>query len=192
VGTFTELPAFPRRSGLIRLAGGALVVAIGLTACGGGSTNSAATPTPEPTPYVATDSSFSAVFPATPARSTQNVNQAGVNATLTLYLATTNTEQVAVAFEQLPVAPQGSAIQTSLDGGVAGSAKNVNGTVVSKSNVQFLGQPAEDAVIQAQGTVIRERIFFSGSKLYVLEGITSSMDAKHPAYDKLLATFKTI
>jgi hypothetical protein len=47
-------------------------------------------------------------------------------------------------------------------------------------------------VIQAQGSVIRERIFFNGSKLYVLEGITSSMDAKHPAYDKMLATFKTI
>jgi hypothetical protein len=172
--------------------GGALAAAIGLTACGGGSTNSAATPTPEPTPYVATDSGFSAVFPATPARSTQAVNQAGVNASLTLYQATTNAEQVAVAFEQLPVAPQGDAIQASLDGGVAGSAKNVNGTVASKSTTQFLGQPAEDAVIQAPGTVIRERIFFNGSKLYVLEGITSSMDAKHPAYDKLIATFKTI
>jgi hypothetical protein len=120
-----------------------VAAAIGLTACGGGSTNSA----------------------ATPARSTQNVSQAGVNATLTLYQATTNTEQVGVAFEHLPVAPQGSAIQASLDGGVAGSAKNVNGTVVSKSNVQFLGQPAEDPVIQPQGSVIRERIFFSGSKL---------------------------
>jgi hypothetical protein len=35
-------------------------------------------------------------------------------------------------------------------------------------------------------------IFFVGSKLYVLEGITSSMDAKHLAYDTLIATFKTI
>jgi hypothetical protein len=141
---------------------------------------------------VAADFSFSAVFPATPARSTQNINQDGINATLTLCQATTNFEQVAAAFEQLRVAPQGDAIQASLDGGVAGSAKNVNGTVVSKSNAQFLGQPAEDAVIQAQASVIRERIFFKGSKLYVLEGITSSMDAKHPAYDKMLASFKTI
>jgi len=175
----------------IRLTGGVLAIAIGLSACGG-SSSTAATPTPEPTPYVATDSGFSAVFPATPARSTQQINQAGVNASLTLYQATTNTEQVAVAFEQLPVAPQSDAIQTSLDGGVAGSAKNVNGTVVSKSNTQFLGQPAEDALIQAQGTVIRERIFFNGSKLYVLEGITSGMDTEHPGYDKMLATFKTI
>lgn len=176
----------------IRLAGSVMAAAIGLAACGSTSSNSAATPTPAPTPYVATDSGFSAVFPATPARSTQAINQSGINATLTLYQATTNTEQVAVAFEQLPVAPQGDAIQASLDGGVAGSAKNVNGTVVSKSNTQFLGQPAEDAVVQAQGSVIRERIFFVGSKLYVLEGITSSLDAKHPAYDKMLATFKTI
>jgi len=166
--------------------------AIALSACGGTSTGSAATPTPAPTPYVATDSGFSAVFPATPARSTQNINQPGINTTLTLYLATTNTEQVAVGYEPLPVAPTGDAIQTSLDGGVAGSAKNVNGTVASKSNTTFLGQPAEDAVIQAQGTVVRERIFFVGSKLYVLEGITSSIDVKHPSYDTLLATFKTI
>jgi len=75
---------------------------------------------------------------------------------------------------------------------VAGSAKSVNGTVVSKSNTPFRGQPAEDAVIQAPGTVIREHIFFNGSKLYVLEGITGSLDARHPDYDKLLATFKTI
>jgi hypothetical protein len=176
----------------IRLAAVVMAAAIGLAACGSTSPNSAATPTPAPTPYVATDSGFSAVFPATPARSTQAINQSGINATLTLYQATTNTEQVAVAFEQLPVAPQGDAIQASLDGGVAGSAKNVNGTVASKSNTQFLGQPAEDAVIQAQGSVVRERIFFNGPKLYVLEGITSSMDAKHPAYDKMLASFKTI
>ena len=176
----------------IGLAGGMMAAAIGLSACGGAASNSSATPTPEPTPFVATDSSFSAVFPATPARSTQKINQAGINATLTLYQATTNAEQVAVAFEPLPVAPQGDAMQASLDGGVAASAKNVNGTVVSKSNTQFLGQPAEDAVIQAQGSVIRERVFFVGTKLYVLEGITNSMDARHPAYDKMLATFKTI
>jgi hypothetical protein len=176
----------------IRLAGGAIAAAIGLTACGGPSSTSAATPTPAPTPYVAADSGFSAVFPATPARSTQNINQPGINTTLTLYLATTNTEQVAVGYEPLPVAPQGAEMQASLDGGVAGSAKNVNGQVVSKSNTQFLGQPAEDAVIQAQGSVVRERIFYVGTKLYVLEGITNNMDAKHPAYDRLLATFKTI
>jgi hypothetical protein len=177
---------------VIRAWGAAALLAIGLTACGGASSNSATTPTPTATPYLATDAGFSAVFPATPARSTQNINQTGVATTLTLYLATTNTEQVAVGYEQLPVAPSGAAIQAGLDGGVAGSAKNTNGTVVSKSQTQFLGQPAEDAVIQAQGAVVHERIVFIGTKLYVLEGITSSVDAKHPAYDKLLATFKTI
>lgn len=176
----------------IRSSTATLAVAIGLSACGGASSNSAATPTPAPTPYVATDAGFSAVFPATPERTNQNINQTGINVTMTLYLATTNDEQVAVAYEPLPVAPQSGAIQAGLDAGVAGSAKNVNGQVVSKAQVQFLGQPAEDAVIQAQGTVVRERIVFIGSKLYVLEGITKSVDTKHPAYDTLLATFKTI
>jgi hypothetical protein len=178
---------------LIRLSGVMLAAAIGLTACGGAaSTSSTPTPTPAPTPYVATDSGFSAVFPAKPARSTQNINQTGLATSMTLYQATTNTEQVAVGYEPLPIAPSGAAIQTGLDGGVAGSAKNTNGTVVSKSQTQFLGQPAEDAVIQAQGVVVHERIVFIGAKLYVLEGITGSLDTKHPAYDELLATFKTI
>ncbi len=111
---------------------------------------------------------------------------------MTLYIATTNDEQVAIAYEKLPAAPQGSAVQQGLDGGVDGSAKNTNGTIVSRSNTTFLGQPAEDAVIQAQGTVVHERVVFIGDKLYVLEGITGSVSAKHPAYDKMLATFKTV
>jgi hypothetical protein len=170
-----------------------MAAAIGLAACGSTSSNSAATPTPAPTPYVATDSGFSAVFPATPARSTHDINQTGIALTLTLYLATTNAEQVGVAYEPLPVAVSGTAIQAGLDGAVAGSATNVGGTVISKAQTQFLGQPAEDAVIQGPGgAVVHERIVFIGAKLYVLEGIAGSLDAKHPGYDKLLATFKTL
>jgi hypothetical protein len=177
----------------MRLACGAVVAAIGLTACGGTSSNSAPTPTPVPTPYVAADSGFSAVFPAAPARSTHDINQTGIALTLTLYLATANAEQVGVAYELLPVAASGTAIQAGLDGAVAGSATNVGGTVISKTQTQFLGQPAEDAVIQGPGgAVVHERIVFIGAKVYVLEGITGSVDAKHPGYDRLLATFKTL
>ena len=167
-------------------------LAVVLAACGGQSGSSATTPTPTATPYVATESGFSAVFPATPAKQTQKVNQPGINADLTLYTATTNDEQVIVGYEPLPLAPQQSEIQSRLDAGVAGSASNTNGTVLSKSNTTFLGQPAEDAVIQAQGAVVHERIVFFGAKLYIFEGITRSTDAKHPAYDTLLATFKTL
>ena len=163
-----------------------------LAACGGQSGSSATTPTPSASPYVATESGFSAVFPATPAKQTQKVNQPGINADLTLYTATTNDEQVIVGYEPLPLAPQQSEIQSRLDAGVAGSASNTNGTVLSKSNTTFLGQPAEDAVIQAQGAVVHERIVFFGAKLYIFEGITRSTDAKHPAYDTVLATFKTL
>src|SRR5256885_3055452 len=115
---------------LTRLAMASLAVA--LAACGGQSGSSATTPTPTATPYVATESGFSAVFPATPAKQTQKVNQPGINADLTLYTATTNDEQVIVGYEPLPLAPQGSEIQSRLDAGVAGSASNTNGTVLSK------------------------------------------------------------
>jgi hypothetical protein len=176
-----------------RLAAATASIAIVLAACGSqSSSNSAKTPTPTATPYVATESGFSAVFPATPDKQTQKVNQNGVNADLTLYVATTNDEQVVVGYQALPFAPQHDEIQARLDAGVAGSASNVKGTVLSKSNTTFLGQPAEDAVIQAEGTVIHERIVFFGAKLYLFEGLTRTADAKHPAYDKLLATFKTI
>ena len=167
-------------------------LAILLAACGNQSSNSTTTPTPTATPYVATESGFSAVFPAVPAKQTQKLNQPGVNADLTLYVATTNDEQVIVGYEPLPLAPQQSEIQSRLDAGIAGSASNTNGTVLSKSNTTFLGQPAEDAVIQAEGAVVHERIVFFGSKLYLFEGITRTADAKHPAYDKLLETFKTL
>jgi len=43
-----------------------------------------------------------------------------------------------------------------------------------------------------QGAVVHERIVFFGSKLYIFEGITRTTDAKHPAYDTMLATFKTL
>ena len=164
-----------------------------LAGCGGGgSSSSTPTPSPTPSPYVATDAGFSAVFPTTPQKQTQNVNQNGVSLLTTLYLATTNDEQIVVAYTQLPVAPQGGAVQAGLDGGVNGSAQNVNGKIESRNNTTFLGQPAEDAVITAQGQVVHERIVFFGRKLFVLEGVTNSLNAKHPWYDRLLATFKTL
>jgi hypothetical protein len=164
-----------------------------LAACGGQSSSTPTkTPTPTATPYVAAESGFSAVFPATPEKQTQKINQPGINTDLTLYVATTNDEQVIVGYQPLPAAPTHDEIQARLDAGVAGSASNVKGTVLSKSNTTMLGQPAEDAVIQAEGTVIHERLVFFGAKLYLFEGLTRTADAKHPAYDTLLATFKTI
>ena len=96
----------------IRLVIGSASLAIMLAACGGQSSSSATTPTPSATPYVATESGFSAVFPATPAKQTQKLNQPGINADLTLYVATTNDEQVIVGYEPLPLAPQHDEIQS--------------------------------------------------------------------------------
>ena len=175
-----------------RAAGAAGMLAVFLAACGGqAATGSTATPAPTPSPFKATDCGFSAVFPATPQRQSQNISQTGVALTMTLYTATTNNEQLVVACENLPSAPQGAAVQAGLDGGINGSASQTGGTIVSRGNTTFVGQPAEDAVIQAQGGVSHERVVFVGSKLFVLESVTRTLDAKHPAYDRLLATFKT-
>src|ERR1700682_5452781 len=113
----------------IRLVAASASLAVVLTACGGSSSGSSTTPTPEATPYVATDSGFSAVFPATPARQTQKINQPGINTDLTLYTATTNDEQVVVAYQPLPLAPTSAEIQARLDAGVDGSASNVKGKI---------------------------------------------------------------
>jgi hypothetical protein len=176
-----------------RTAGATIVLSIGLAACGGTAGNSAATPTPKPTPpFVASDCGFRAVFPATPQRQSQNLSQTGLSLTMTLYTVTTNDEQLVVGCENLPSAPTGAAVQAGLDGGINGSAKEINGTIVSRSNTTFVGQPAEDGVIQAQGGVSRERVVFVGTKLYILETVTRTLDAKHPAYDRLLATFQLV
>ncbi len=163
-----------------RFAVASVSLAVALTACGSQSASSTTTPTPAATPFVATDSGFSAVFPGTPARQTQKINQPGINTDLILYTATTNDEQVIVGSEQLPLSPTGAELQSRLDAGVDGSASNVKGKILSRGNTTFLGKPAEDAVIEAEGAVVHERLAFFGSKLYIFEGITRTADAKAP------------
>lgn len=167
------------------------MLAVFVAGCGTQAAGSTTAPSPTPRAFKAADCGFSAVFPATPQRQSQNVTQTGVALTMTLYMATTNDEQLVVACENLPSAPQGADLQAGLDGGINGSASQTGGTIVSRSKTTFVGQPAEDGVIQAQGGVSHERVVFVGSKLFVLESVTRTLDARHPAYDRLLATFKT-
>src|SRR4030088_2369246 len=97
-----------------RLVVGSASLVIMLAACGGRSPSPPPTPPPSATPYVATESGFSAVFPATPAKQTQKLNQPGINADLTLYVATTNDEQVIVGYQPLPLAPRHDEIPSRL------------------------------------------------------------------------------
>ena len=178
--------------GRVFMAGAVLLAVSGAAACGGGSSSSkSATSTTRPA-FIAADAGFSAEFPGAPKRQEQPVEQAGVSLKVIFYQSTTNDEVVAVGSSTTPIALTGDGLTTALDKAIDGSATNVHGTVSSRSKTTFLGVPAEDGVITAQGNVVHERVFVVGQRLYIAEGITSSASKPHPAYDRLLATFKAL
>ena len=183
----TRPPEAPLKAPDKRVA--ALVLVMGLlVACGGSSTSSA----DRPTVFKATDAGFSAEFPSKPQRtaSTHDVT------TEVRYeaLSASAHEDVIVQYLASP-GPMTGVTQTLLDQQMDGAASAVSGTVVSRANLTFVGQQAEDGVIKGpNGHAIRMRAFFvpSGNvqQYFVLSGGASTLEAAHPAYDRLLATFQ--
>jgi len=167
----------------------ALVLVLGLlVACGGSPTSSAG----KPTVFKATDAGFSAEFPSKPQRtaSTHDVTTEVRYEALSANAA----EDVIVQYLASP-GPMAGVTQTLLDQQMDGSASAVSGTVVSRANLTFLGRQAEDGVIKGpNGHAIRMRAFFvpSGNveQYFVLSGGAAKLDAAHPAYDRLLASFQ--
>jgi hypothetical protein len=173
--------------------GGMVALSVaGLAACGASSSSSKRTAPTTRRAFVAADAGFSAEFPGTPKRQEQPVEQAGVSLKVLFYQSATNDEVVAVGSSTTPVALTGDGLTAALDKAIDGSAANVHGTVSSRSKTTFLGVPAEDGIISAQGNVVRERVFVVGQRLYIAEGITSGVDKPHVAYDRLLASFKAL
>ncbi|HEY2667767.1 MAG TPA: hypothetical protein VGK51_13095 [Actinomycetota bacterium] len=159
-----------------------------LVACSGSPTSSA----DKPTVFKATDAGFSAEFPSKPQRtaSTHDVSTEVRYEALSANAA----EDVIVQYLASP-GPMAGVTQTLLDRQMDGSASAVSGTVVSRANLTFLGRQAEDGVIRGpNGHAIRMRAFFAPSgdvqQYFVLSGGAASLDAAHPAYDRLLATFQ--
>ena len=185
----TSPPKAPLRAPDSKVMAAALVLLVGLlAACGGSPTSSA----DKPTVLKATDAGFSAAFPSKPQRtaSTHDVT------TEVRYeaLSANAGEDVIVQYLASP-GPMAGVTQTLLDQQMDGSASAVSGTVVSRANLTFLGRQAEDGVIKGpNGHAIRMRAFFvpSGNveQYFVLSGGAAKLDAAHPAYDRLLATFQ--
>ncbi|HWD71870.1 MAG TPA: hypothetical protein VG779_05025 [Actinomycetota bacterium] len=167
----------------------ALVLVMGLlVACGGSPTSSA----DRPTVFKATDAGFSAEFPSKPQRTASTHD----TTTEVRYeaLSANAAEDVIVQYLASP-GPMAGVTQTLLDQQMDGSASAVSGTVVSRASLTFLGRQAEDGVIQSpNGHAIRMRAFFVPSgdveQYFVLSGGAATLDAAHPAYDRLLATFQ--
>jgi len=177
------------------------------------------TSTTLPPAFTPADAHFSAVFPAPPQRQQQPFVAAGVALTQIFYLAAAGDEQVGVGYAGFPstlttattspttrttagsrttattkVTSAPTAMpdtQRILDAGVNGGAQRVNGTVVARSYTTYLGGRAEDGVVTAAGMVLRVRAYFEANALYMLVGIAPALNAPHPDYDRLLATFQT-
>jgi hypothetical protein len=170
------------------VAGSLLPVICLLAACGGSAISTA----DKPTAFKATDAGFSAEFPSKPQRTakTQDVTTEVRYEALSANAAEDVIVQYLASSGSLNGEPQ-----KLLDQQMDGSASAVSGTVASRANLTFIGHPAEDGVIQGpNGHAIRMRAFFvpSGNvqQYFVLSGGAATMSAPHPAYDRLLATFK--
>ena len=135
--------------------------------------------------FVADDAGFSADFPNAPQRSDLKLGPVSAVA----YLATAGGETVGVA-SAVAAAPAGPALPPALDEDVDAAAANLHGTVPSRAMTGYLGQTAEDAVINVSGAIVRVRAFYSGSRVYMLLGFAATEAAAHPNYDRLLATFQ--
>src|SRR5437899_10750006 len=80
------------------------------------------------TTFTPSDGRFTAEFPTTPERRDQSIERPGLSLKVTIFLAGTNNEEVAVGYANLPIALSADALQRALDGGVDGSAADVHGT----------------------------------------------------------------
>jgi hypothetical protein len=165
------------------------VLLLGLLAACGGSTISSAD---RPTVFKATDAGFTAEFPSKPQRTAKTQD----TTTEVRYeaLSANAAEDVIVQYLASP-GPLRGVTQTLLDQQMDGAASVVSGTVVSRVNLTFLGRQTEDGVIKSPtGHAIRMRAFFVPSgdvqQYFVFSGGAVTLDAPHPAYDRLVATFK--
>lgn len=169
---------------LVRVAGAALLTAGLLTGCGKGSTSAV------PSPYVAQDVGFKAVFPQTPKRSVRTVQNKDGSVDVTIFEVVQGSEDLGVNYAKGARSLTGDVLQKALDAAIDSEATGFSGTVSTRSNVSYLGQPAEEAVINRTGTILRTRVLFVGTKFFAMYGTAPSATAPHPGYDKLVATFQ--
>lgn len=179
-----------------RFFGVTLVVGVLLaSACGGRSQKGAAPTSRYPTttvaaPYIATDAGFSAVFPTSPERHelpTQNVQ--GLSLHPVFYISQSKEELVIVAVLSDPMFQSGGDPQHELDIGLNVGALANGQTVLSRSYLTYIGNPAEDAVVSVSDGTYHVRVVLAGSTIYVLSGVTRTRGGPLPGYEQLLATF---
>jgi hypothetical protein len=133
--------------------------------------------------YVVTahDAHFVATFPSAPRRANKTVR----TMTVVVYIAQVSGHGVGVTYFPLP-----ASASFSLYRGVSGAALALpGGKVVSRRNLTYLGQSAEDAIITSSAGFVQIRIVRFGSSAYMLEGFGRIPASFAHGYKVLLDTF---
>jgi hypothetical protein len=165
------------------------VVLIAAVAVFGKSRPSTSKTASSPGVSAGTGDGFAATFPFEPKRTTQQIQQAGISATVIIYDCLGSDEEVGVGVTQFPLTPDVSAADRILAGSIMGEADKTGTTVATQSATTYLGYPARDAVMTKDGTAIKSRVFLAGARLISLTSVTRSDADSRPGYERLLSTF---
>jgi hypothetical protein len=128
---------------------------------------------------------FSAEFPSVPVRAEHKLTSAGVDLVMIAYQTETAKESVGVTYIDYP-----KGHDLSLDRAAEASATKAKGTIQSKSATTFMGHPAMDVVVDADGAVLQVRLILRDRRLYTLLGASASGGLT--SYDRLVKTFLLI
>lgn len=158
------------------LAGVGLAVAMVVGACSPGGGSKA----PAPVLQTSADGGFQAEFPGVPERQQRN-STSSPDRVIVTYKVKVGTGEVAIAFADYP------GRNLSLDRVAAGIGDEIEGTVLSRTDLMVMGHPAIDLVVKTERGTVYERLVVRGVRLYTL--IATARSGRPAAYDHLLETF---
>ncbi|HEV7805637.1 MAG TPA: hypothetical protein VGO80_07465 [Solirubrobacteraceae bacterium] len=166
----------PRRISLL-----AVLLALGLAACGGEATKGLAT---------LKGDGFSVSMPGTPKRTVQSVPISDGTIKAISYTSDSHDKAFSIGYTQLPEGVRGD-----LHGAIRGGAANVGGRVRDERTTSYQGFTARDARITGaadnKGTLFVRAILAKG-RLYLLQfiGDGPNLEQAPPAYSKIIASLK--
>jgi hypothetical protein len=164
----------------------------------------APTTLPAPEPFVATDASFSAVFPEgqEPERNTETIALLGWHVPVTAYavwgdedsdLDDENDWAIIVGYVDYSRIEGTDLVTTeALDGALDGAGASFNGTVTSRTPVELIGAVGLDGVVEGDGLTMHVRLVGVGDRMWMLESITEPGVEIDEHYQTLLQTFQVI
>ncbi len=155
------------------------------------------TTTVAPTPFVASDAGFSAVFPDEPERGAQTVPVGGYEIPLTTYATygggrNDGWAMIVGAVDYSVVDDGGVVVAATLDAGLDGAARNIKGRVVSRTPVDLVGAVGLDGTIETDEAVVYVRLIGVGNRMWMLEDVEVAGEPARADYDTLLQTFQVL